>query len=85
MRSCSWCRPIATDVTPTRAQLRALANELRNARTRLLPMDLVERMQHVIVQLENLVVSPTIDPTAIDAAYESARALLDECAQLCRK
>lgn len=69
-------------MTPTRAQLRALANELRNARTRLLPMELAERIQHAIVQLENLVVSPTIDPTAIDAAYESARALLRDCDQL---
>ena len=69
-------------MTPTRAQLRALASELRNAHTRLLPMELAERIQHVIVQLENLVVAPTIDPTAIDAAYESARALLDECARL---
>ena len=69
-------------MTPTRAQLRALANELRNARTRLLPMELAERMQHAIVELENLVVSPTIDPTAIDAAYESARALLRDCDRL---
>ncbi|HEY1586808.1 MAG TPA: hypothetical protein VGH63_14040 [Polyangia bacterium] len=72
-------------MTPTRAQLRALATELRNARTRLLPMDVAERMQHVIVQLENLVVSPTIDPTAIDAAYEAAQALLRECDQLAGK
>jgi len=68
-------------MTPTRAQLRALAVELRNARTRLLPMDLAERIQHVIVQLENLVVSPTIDPTSIDAAWETAHALLSECQQ----
>lgn len=72
-------------MTPTRAQLRALANELRNARTRLLPMELAERMQHAIVQLENLVVSPTIDPTAIEAAYESAQGLLRECDQLSGK
>lgn len=48
-------------------------------------MDVAERMQHVIVQLENLVVSPTIDPTAIDAAYEAAQALLRECDQLAGK
>lgn len=42
-------------------------------------MELAERIQHAIVQLEDLVVSSTIDPTAIDAAYESGRALLDEC------
>jgi hypothetical protein len=72
-------------MTPTRAQLRALANELRNAHTRLLPMDLAERMQHVIVQLENLVVSPTIDPTAMDAAYEAAQSLLRECGQVAGK
>jgi hypothetical protein len=58
-----------------------LANELRNAHTRLLPMDLAERMQHMVVQLENLVVAPTIDPPAIDAAYEAAHVLLRECAQ----
>jgi hypothetical protein len=68
-------------VTPTRAQLRTLAAELRNARTRLLPLDLAERMQHVIVQLEDLVVSPTIDPAAIDGAYETAHELLRECAR----
>ena len=70
---------------PTRAQLRALANELRNARTRLLPLELAERMQHTIVKLESLVVSPTIDPVAIDAAYESGHALLQECQRLSGK
>lgn len=43
-------------------------------------MDLAERMQHLIVQLETLTVSPTIDPTAIDSAYEAGQALLQECA-----
>lgn len=68
-------------MTPTRADLRQLANELRNARTRLLPMELAERIQHAIVQLEDLLVSPTIDPTAIDAAFATGRALLRECAE----
>jgi hypothetical protein len=62
--------------------LRALANELRHARTRRLPLALAERVQHAIVRLEEQWVSPTIDPVAIDAAYESGKQLLDECARL---
>ncbi len=67
---------------PTRAELRALANELRHARTRLLPLDVAERVQHAIVRLENQLVSPTIDPDGIDAAWADGKRLLDECARL---
>jgi len=70
---------------PTRAQLRALANELRHAHTRLLSLELAERVQHAIVRLEDHLVSPTIDPSGIDEAYRAGKALLTECAQLLRQ
>ena len=69
-------------MTPTRAAVRALANELRHAHTRLLPLDVAERVQHAIVRLEDHLVSPAIDPAGIDAAYATGRRLLDECARL---
>lgn len=59
--------------------------ELRNAHTRLLPMELVEQVQHTIVQIETLLVSPAIDPVAIDAAYEKAHELLAACERLTGK
>jgi hypothetical protein len=67
-------------VTPTRSELRALANALRSTRTRLLPLELAERLQHAIVRLEDLIVSPRIDPAAIDDAYATAHELLRNCA-----
>ena len=71
-------------MTPTRAAVRALANELRHAHTRLLPLDVAERVQHVIVRLEDHLVSPAIDPTGIDDAFTAGKRLLDECARLLR-
>jgi hypothetical protein len=47
-----------------------------------LPLALAERVQHAILRLEEQWVSPTIDPPAIDAAYETGRQLLEECARL---
>jgi len=73
------------DAAPTRAELRALANELRHAHTRLLSLELAERVQHAIVRLEDQLVSPTIDPAAIDDAYRAGKALLAECAELLRQ
>jgi hypothetical protein len=70
------------DDTPTRAELRALANDLRHAHTRLLSLELAERVQHAIVRLEDHLISPTIDPSGIDAAYRAGKALLAECAEL---
>ena len=72
-------------MTPTRTQLRAIMTELRNAHTRLLPMEIAEQVQHTIVQIETLLVSPTIDPVAIDGAYETAQRLLRECERLTGK
>lgn len=69
---------------PTRAELRALAHELRHAHTRLLPLDVAERVQHAIVRLEDHLVSPVIDAAAIDDAFAAGKRLLDECARLLR-
>ncbi len=68
-------------MTTTRSQLRALINELRHAHTRLLPLEIAERVQHLIVRLEDHLVSPTIDLDGIDTASATARLLLDECAR----
>lgn len=72
-------------MTPTRSDLRALANELRHAHTRLLPLEVAERVQHTIVRLEDQLVSPKIDPAEIDEAYATGRQLLDQCARLLRE
>lgn len=62
--------------------MRALALELRHAHTRLLPLDVAERVQHAIVRLEDHLVSPAIDPAGIDDAFATGKELLDECARL---
>jgi len=49
-----------------------------------LPLDVAERVQHVIVRLEDHLVSPAIDPTGIDDAFAAGKRLLDECARLLR-
>jgi type VI protein secretion system component VasF len=67
---------------PTRTRLVALANELRNARTRHLPMELAERIQHTIVRIEEMLASSTIDPASVDSVAAEARRLLAECDEL---
>ncbi|MCU1278404.1 MAG: hypothetical protein JWM53_1950 [bacterium] len=67
---------------PTSAELRALIKELRNARTRLLPIEVAERIQHAIVRLEQLSAARP-DAASDDAsAVRAARELLAECKQL---
>ncbi|HEX9101031.1 MAG TPA: hypothetical protein VF997_02450 [Polyangia bacterium] len=70
--------------TPTRSELRALANELRHAHTRLLPLEIAERVQHTIVRLEDHLVSPTLDPDGISEAYATGKQLVADCEQLSR-
>jgi len=70
---------------PTRAKLAALAHDLRNARTRRLPMDIAERAQHLTVRIERLLAATALDPTAADALCRQARELLEECEALLPK
>ncbi len=64
---------------PIRAELIALTHELRHARTRLLPIEIAEHVQHTIVRIEELLASPAIDAAAAATASKDARELLDEC------
>jgi len=64
---------------PIRSKLVALTHELRHARTRLLPIEMGERVQHVVVRIEEMLGSPVVDATAADAIASEARKLLDEC------
>jgi hypothetical protein len=66
-------------LTTTRSELRALATELRHAPTRHVPMDVVERIQHTIVKLEELLASPVLEPTDAEAVYAAGKQLLDDC------
>ncbi|MDB4969313.1 MAG: hypothetical protein JWN44_5002 [Myxococcales bacterium] len=70
---------------PTRSELRALATELRHAHTRHFAMEIVERIQHTIVRIEELLVSPNIDQAQAEAVYTTARELLDYCNQFTAK
>ena len=65
---------------PIRAKLAALTNDLRHARTRLLPIEVAERVQHMIVRIEQMLASPMVDVAAAEALEVNARKLLDECA-----
>ncbi|MCU1282709.1 MAG: hypothetical protein JWM53_6255 [bacterium] len=63
--------------------MQALANELRHTRTRLLPLQVAERLQHAIVRLEALCFAPADpDPAGAEAAYRDAKQLLDDCHEL---
>jgi len=62
-----------------RSRLRALVGELRHARTRLLPIEVSERVQHTIVRIEALLAAPTLDLAAGDDAAADAQRLLDDC------
>ena len=62
-----------------RSQLRALVGELRHAHTRLLPIEVAERVQHTIVRIETLLAAPTLDVGAADEAVIEAHRLLDDC------
>ncbi len=70
---------------PARAKLVALVDELRHARTRLLPIDLAERVQHMIVRVEEMLASLVLDPSAVEVASRQAKQLLDECDALLRR
>lgn len=61
-----------------RASLIALANQLRHARTRLLPLELAERLQHALVRVEELLASPVADAAAFEAITAHAQQLLAE-------
>lgn len=61
------------------SELVVLAHELRHARTRLLPIEIAERVQHTIVRIEQMLASSVIEPGAADAIARDARSLLDEC------
>jgi hypothetical protein len=65
----------------TREELQALAKDLRHAQTRLLPLEVAERVQHAIVRLEELDAMAG-DPSRADEVYRSALRLLDECRAL---
>lgn len=64
---------------PARANLVALAAELRHARTRLLPLAIAERIQHAIVRIEQMLAWSFVGPEAAEAISRDARKLLDEC------
>jgi ribosome maturation factor RimP len=70
---------------PTRANLAALARALRNAHTRLLPIEMAERIQHLIVRIEELFASPVVDMADVEALSRQAKQLLDECDALSAK
>ena len=70
---------------PTRAKLVALAHALRNARTRLLAMEIAERVQHMTVRIEELLASPVLDPILVETLSRQAEQLLDECDALSPK
>jgi len=67
---------------PIRAKLVEVTQELRHTRTRLLPIEIAERVQHTIVRIEQLAVSPIVDSAADESVIREARNLLDECAAL---
>ncbi len=67
---------------PTRSELRTLARTLRQAHAHQLPIELAERIQRTIVRIEDLLVSPIIDPTEIDDVCKIADQVLDECYRL---
>lgn len=62
-----------------RATLAELANQLRHAHTRLLPIEIGERVQHSIVRIESLLAMPLLDLGAAEAASQQAKELLAEC------
>ena len=64
---------------PIRANLVALAQELRHARTGLLPLEVAERIQHTIVRIEQTLASPIVDVAAAETLAQFARKLLDDC------
>ena len=65
---------------PARAELVALAHDLRYARTRHLSIEIAEQVQHTIVRIEQMLASPDADVAKADALIAEGRALLDECA-----
>lgn len=64
---------------PIRNRLVMLAQQLRHTRTRLLPIEIAERVQHTIVRIEQMLGSGVVDTAAADAILIEARKLLDEC------
>ena len=68
-----------------RSELRALANELRHAPTRHVPMDVVERVQHTLVKIEELLGSAALEPAEAEALYTTGKQLLDYCNQFVAK
>jgi hypothetical protein len=70
---------------PIRSELTALANELRHAHTRLLPIELAEQIQHTVVRLEGMIGSAVLDATAVEGIKREGKRLLAECEALLRQ
>lgn len=70
---------------PLRSSLRTLVGELRHAHTRLLPIEIAERVQHTIVRIEALLAAPMLDVAAGDDMVIEAHRLLDDCSTLLAK
>lgn len=64
---------------PIRDKLAALVHELRHTRTRLMPIEIAERIQHAIVRIEQMLASTVIEVSAAEAVTTQARTLLIEC------
>ena len=65
---------------PLRSRLRTVVGELRHAHTRLLPIEVAERVQHMIVRIEELLAAPALDVAAGDGVLAEAQRLIDDCA-----
>jgi hypothetical protein len=74
-----------SDSGDRRSRLQRAASELRHAPTRLVPLELAERIQHAIVRVETLLASPQLDDGLADTLVEAARQLLAECTALLPK
>jgi hypothetical protein len=72
-------------LSATRGELRALATSLRHAPTRHLPMDVVERIQHTLVKIEELLAAPVAEPAEAQSLYAAGKQLLDYCNQFVAK
>jgi hypothetical protein len=59
--------------------LSRLVHELRHAPTQTTPIEVVERVQHVIVRLEGIVASREAPPN-LDAIVADAQQLIELCA-----
>lgn len=70
---------------PTKLELGDVVRQLRLAPTRLVPLDIAERVQHTIVKLEAILLGTFPIPANVDVILGEAKELLDYCDSLVRK